>query len=89
MVNLIHFNAHPGSPQFHPSPLENMLAFRAAVSKAGIVCTIRESKGNEEMAACGQLGDLASSPRPVVQVPPPRGELRERFGVNKPLQPQA
>ena len=35
------------------------------------ICTVRASKGDDTMAACGQLGDPGSSPRPapMLQVP--------------------
>eukprot|EP00955_Chlamydomonas_euryale_P030863 324686-Chlamydomonas_euryale.AAC.1 len=34
-------------------------AFRAALIAGGRVCTVRDSRGDDEMAACGQLGDAA------------------------------
>ena len=82
-INLICFNAHPGTP-FTPSPRERVLAFRNILAQAGVTATIRESRGGEELAACGQLGGaqmaggrMAAGP-PMLR-PPPR--FRERFEV--------
>jgi 23S rRNA (adenine2503-C2)-methyltransferase len=45
--------------------------------QGGRVCTIRTSRGDDEMAACGQLGDagLAFKPPPVLEAPPRFREL--------------
>ena len=43
-------------------------------AQGGRVCTIRNSRGDDEMAACGQLGsgpELAFRPPPILE-PPPR-----------------
>jgi len=53
--NLIYFNTHDGS-EFRCSDRETILAFRDRVVAAGVTCTIRQSRGDEEAAACGQLG---------------------------------
>lgn len=53
-VNLIYFNPHAGSPYKRPST-EKMEAFREFLLKKGLLCTIRESKGLDISAACGQL----------------------------------
>ena len=52
VVNLITFNAHSGSP-FSVSPLATSEAFRQALSERGQLCTFRDSRGDDEMAACG------------------------------------
>ncbi len=54
-VNLLVFNSFDGSP-FVPSSLQVVKDFRAAVVAKGMVCTIRNSRGDDQMAACGQLG---------------------------------
>ena len=55
-VNLICFNTFDGSP-FVPSDVQVVKDFRALVVGEGkIVCTVRDSRGDDEMAACGQLG---------------------------------
>lgn len=53
-VNLIYFNPHEGSPYARPSKktVEN---FRDYLNAHGITCTIRQSKGLDISAACGQL----------------------------------
>jgi len=53
-VNLIYFNPYPESPYKRPSK-ESMVAFQELLIKKGVLCTIRESKGLDISAACGQL----------------------------------
>lgn len=53
-VNLILFNPHEGSTYRRPS-LESAVKFQDFLSAKGITCTIRESKGLDISAACGQL----------------------------------
>ena len=53
-VNLIYFNPHEGSPYLRPSA-ENMVKFQDYLSAHGVTCTIRQSKGLDISAACGQL----------------------------------
>jgi 23S rRNA (adenine2503-C2)-methyltransferase len=53
-VNLIYFNTYEGSPFQTPSR-ESMIAFQEYLTKRGQLCTIRESKGLDISAACGQL----------------------------------
>jgi len=75
-VNLIPFNAHDGS-EFKSSERDDVLAFRDLLANAGMVCTIRESRGDDRMAACGQLGEGSGAGRraPPRTRPPPRLEL--------------
>ncbi|MFP5213823.1 MAG: 23S rRNA (adenine(2503)-C(2))-methyltransferase RlmN [Acidobacteriota bacterium] len=53
-VNLIPFNPHPGSPYRKPSE-GRILAFQAVLLKARITTIIRQSRGADISAACGQL----------------------------------
>ncbi|NPA11007.1 MAG: 23S rRNA (adenine(2503)-C(2))-methyltransferase RlmN [Epsilonproteobacteria bacterium] len=53
-VNLIYFNPYPGSPYQRPKE-ESMKKFQRYLLDKGITCTIRESKGIDISAACGQL----------------------------------
>lgn len=53
-VNLIPFNAFPGAP-FHPTPRQRMLEFRHLLIERGMHASIRESRGQDVQAACGQL----------------------------------
>jgi len=55
-VNLIYFNPHSGSE--FARPLEkDMIAFQQYLVDHGVLCTIRQSKGLDISAACGQLKD--------------------------------
>ena len=53
-VNLIYFNPYPGSDYERPTR-EDMVAFQEYLIKHGLLCTIRDSKGIDISAACGQL----------------------------------
>jgi 23S rRNA (adenine2503-C2)-methyltransferase len=53
-VNLIPFNEWPGSSFRRPAP-ERILAFQRALLDAGLLATVRWSKGEDVGAACGQL----------------------------------
>lgn len=53
-INLIQFNEFPGS-EFKPTPIEKMLKFQKALKEKGFTVTIRESRGKDIQAACGQL----------------------------------
>ena len=53
-VNLIRFHAIPGV-DLKTSDEQRMVAFRDRLNDKGIVCTIRRSRGEDIMAACGML----------------------------------
>jgi len=53
-VNLIYFNPYPGTSYKRPTE-QKMENFREILTKKGVICTIRESKGMDISAACGQL----------------------------------
>lgn len=53
-VNLIRFHRIPDFP-YGCSTHENMVAFRDILSRNGITCTIRASRGEDIFAACGLL----------------------------------
>ncbi len=53
-VNLIYFNPYPNSPFQRPSE-KDMEQFKQFLNSHGVICTIRESKGLDISAACGQL----------------------------------
>jgi len=53
-VNLIYFNPHEGSEFTRPSVSE-VTAFQQYLVDHGVLCTIRQSKGLDISAACGQL----------------------------------
>jgi 23S rRNA (adenine2503-C2)-methyltransferase len=54
-INLIPFNPHPGT-EFVPSSHDHVEAFREFLLSKHLQVTIRETRGGEQMAACGQLG---------------------------------
>lgn len=58
-VNLILFNPHEGSEYKRPS-LDQAIKFQDYLSAKGVTCTIRESKGLDISAACGQLKERLS-----------------------------
>ena len=64
-VNLIPFNSFPGAP--YSDPLEkDVFAFQARLQKGGIDAFIRKRRGEDILAACGQLRgevDEARMPR--------------------------
>lgn len=53
-VNLIRFHAIPDVP-LESSDMARMEAFRDTLNAAGLVCTIRASRGEDIFAACGML----------------------------------
>jgi len=53
-VNLIYFNPYPGTSYQRPQS-EDMVKFQEYLISKGLLCTIRESKGLDISAACGQL----------------------------------
>lgn len=54
-INLIPFNPHPNSP-FQPPSEEVIDAFRDYLVSKNMSCFRRKTRGQDEMAACGQLG---------------------------------
>jgi len=59
-VNLIPFNEHPGSP-FRRASNEAVQKFREILMARSFTAMIRQSKGADILAACGQLGGKASA----------------------------
>ncbi len=53
-VNLIRFHTIPDTP-FRSATEESIVALRDSLSKHGIICTIRASRGEDILAACGLL----------------------------------
>lgn len=53
-VNLIYFNPYPESVYDRPTRAD-MVAFQEYLVNHGLLCTIRDSKGIDISAACGQL----------------------------------
>lgn len=62
-VNLIRFHKIPDSP-FETSPQLIMENFRDRLSAHGITCTIRASRGEDILAACGMLAGRHTTEKP-------------------------
>lgn len=54
-INLIEFNSYP-SAAFFPSSRSKVDEFRRVLTDHGLLATVRHSRGDDSMAACGQLG---------------------------------
>lgn len=54
IVNIIPFNEFPNSPYKKPN-MEQVEKFKEILSKAGIATMVRRTKGDDILAACGQL----------------------------------
>lgn len=74
-LNLIPFNPFPNS-EFNKSPRERILAFQRRLSDAGIVTTIRKTRGDAIDAACGQLaGQIKDRTRRTIAIKPARSSI--------------
>lgn len=69
-INLISFNSHRGS-SFKPTGEDKIIEFRNVLAEAGCVVFLRLSRGDDQMAACGQLGEPGEFQPPLLR-PPPR-----------------
>jgi 23S rRNA (adenine2503-C2)-methyltransferase len=58
-VNLIPYNENPGLG-FHSTPEERAEAFRAILADAHVAAFIRQNRGRDIAAACGQLANVAA-----------------------------
>lgn len=68
-LNLIPFNPFPGTP-FRPSSPEAIYEFQKVTRAAGIITTVRKTRGDDIDAACGQLVGKVLAPserRRIVQ----------------------
>lgn len=59
---MIYFNPHEGS-EFRRPELTSMLKFQEYLRDHGVTCTIRQSKGLDISAACGQLKQRNENPK--------------------------
>ena len=59
-VNLIYFNPYPETVYERPKKAD-MIAFQEYLINHGLLCTIRDSKGIDISAACGQLKEKTQS----------------------------
>jgi 23S rRNA (adenine2503-C2)-methyltransferase len=73
-VNLIPLNPTPGS-RWSGTPPAGIAAFSAVLRRAGVPVTIRDTRGREIDAACGQLhAQLAGRRLPATRPPVPVGD---------------
>jgi 23S rRNA (adenine2503-C2)-methyltransferase len=75
-VNLIFFNPFSAAP-FQPSPRAQVEDFQAILLRGNLTATIRESRGRDIAAACGQLyaeRGVTSERRTSLLTPLPPGE---------------
>ena len=56
-INLIPFNQYPGG-QFKRPADSNIKWFQRELTQRGLTCTVRQTKGDDILAACGQLKTL-------------------------------
>jgi 23S rRNA (adenine2503-C2)-methyltransferase len=83
-VNLIPFNPFPQSGLTR-SPHKQVLAFAKILSDAGIVTTVRKTRGDDIDAACGQLaGDVQDRTRVGVRIAQQRTVMLKQVPVLAP-----
>ena len=83
-VNLIYFNPHEGS-EFGRPELTRMIKFQEYLRDHGVTCTIRQSKGLDISAACGQLKQRNENPKFKANVSDKIATKAEKFANNKPI----
>jgi 23S rRNA (adenine2503-C2)-methyltransferase len=57
-LNLIPYNPQSGAPRFEAPSHDECKDFKTDLQQRGIFVKIREEKGADQMAACGQLGNV-------------------------------
>jgi len=84
-VNVIPYNPRLNSPW--PAPTEDqVVGFLTTLQDAGQFCKRRITKGRDFMAACGQLGNRALSPRNRLASPPDQSDTSRPMLANS-IQP--
>ena len=79
--NLIPFNPFPASG-LHRSPAAAVSAFAKLLSDAGIVTTVRKTRGDDIDAACGQLAGEVKDRTRVQERMEKMTEYQQKFGAN-------
>lgn len=75
--NLIPFNPFPDSDLKQPER-EKVLAFAKILNDAGIVTTVRKTRGDDIAAACGQLaGEVRDRTRRAIRLVQQKEEARD------------
>lgn len=83
-INLISFNPHSGS-KFKPTPEKKIIEFRNILAEGGCTVFLRLSRGDDQMAACGQLGKLGVRQAPLLRVPQ-QFEMALNAAIQPPVQ---
>jgi 23S rRNA (adenine2503-C2)-methyltransferase len=78
-VNIIPYNSWPGSP-FKPADEKDLTAFYKALYSRGVLATIRKTRGQDILAACGQLRSETSKMNTVSTQYP---EAVMQYGTDK------
>lgn len=79
-VNLIPFNAFAGAP-FSCSDWETIVAFRGLLIERGVMTTIRKTRGDDILAACGQLaGEVRARTMGLARGEAPLARVGEKVG---------
>ncbi|MBW2280123.1 MAG: 23S rRNA (adenine(2503)-C(2))-methyltransferase RlmN [Deltaproteobacteria bacterium] len=60
-VNAIPLNEHPASSYRRPSP-DRVERFASTLARSGVTVSVRRSRGDDILAACGQLGAVRAAP---------------------------
>jgi 23S rRNA (adenine2503-C2)-methyltransferase len=60
-VNAIPLNEHPASSYRRPSP-DRVERFASTLARSGVTVSVRRSRGDDILAACGQLGAVPAAP---------------------------
>jgi len=60
-VNLIPMNEHAGAPEHRRPSEERIEAFASMLARAHLAVSVRRSRGDDILAACGQLGALPTA----------------------------
>ena len=71
-VNLIPFNPIPGT-DWQPTPAKRLAEFSARLERRGITARVREPRGRDIAAACGQLKAEATEGRTLIRIGESRG----------------
>ncbi|MCB9638620.1 MAG: 23S rRNA (adenine(2503)-C(2))-methyltransferase RlmN [Myxococcales bacterium] len=70
-INLIPYNEHPGAPYKRPSS-EAIANFLRILQESGVLATERQTRGDDILAACGQLALDGEAKK--TRIPRPRNE---------------
>lgn len=76
-VNLIPFNIFADAG-YQTSPMDDIIDFRSLLMRAGFVATIRKTRGDDILAACGQLAGKVGQDADIPKTINIRNDVRRR-----------